>query len=69
MCVDGLLREESAGGHFRVEHQTEDGEAKRNDDDFAYVSAWQFNGVGADPTLHKENLDFEFVKPSTRSYK
>jgi len=69
MCVDGLLREESAGGHFRTEHQTDDGEAKRNDDEFAYVSAWQFNGVGADPTLHKEDLNFEFVKPSTRSYK
>jgi succinate dehydrogenase / fumarate reductase, flavoprotein subunit len=69
MCVDGLLREESAGGHFRTEHQTEEGEAKRNDDEFAYVSSWQFNGVGADPTLHKEDLNFEFVKPSTRSYK
>ncbi len=69
MCVDALNREESAGGHFRTEYQTPDGEAKRNDDDFAFVSAWEFKGVGADPVLHKENLVFETVKLSTRSYK
>ncbi|HEY0591635.1 MAG TPA: fumarate reductase/succinate dehydrogenase flavoprotein subunit [Thermoanaerobaculia bacterium] len=69
MCVDALDREESAGGHFRTEYQTEDGEAKRNDDDYAFVSAWEFKGVGADPVLHRENLVFETVKLSTRSYK
>jgi succinate dehydrogenase / fumarate reductase flavoprotein subunit len=69
MCVDALNREESAGGHFRTEFQTDDGEAKRNDDDYAFVSAWEFKGVGADPVLHKENLVFETVKLSTRSYK
>ncbi|HSN69327.1 MAG TPA: fumarate reductase/succinate dehydrogenase flavoprotein subunit [Thermoanaerobaculia bacterium] len=69
MCVDALDREESAGGHFRTEYQTEDGEAKRNDDEYAFVSAWEFKGVGADPVLHRENLVFETVKLSTRSYK
>jgi succinate dehydrogenase / fumarate reductase flavoprotein subunit len=66
---DALHREESCGGHFRLEHQTEEGEAKRNDDDFAYVAAWQFNGVDKKPTLHKEPLEFDHVKPSQRSYK
>ncbi|HLP18454.1 MAG TPA: fumarate reductase/succinate dehydrogenase flavoprotein subunit [Bacteroidota bacterium] len=66
---DALHREESCGGHFREEYQTEEGEAKRNDKDFAYVAAWEFKGVGAEPTLHKENLEFEYVKPSQRSYK
>jgi succinate dehydrogenase / fumarate reductase flavoprotein subunit len=69
MCHDALLREESCGGHFREEHQTEEGEAKRNDDDFAYVSAWEFTGVGSTPTLHKEPLTFEDVPLSQRSYK
>ncbi len=69
MCVDGLNREESAGGHFRTEYQTPEGEAQRNDDEYAFVSAWEFKGVGADPALHKENLVFENVKLSTRSYK
>ncbi|HEU5162863.1 MAG TPA: fumarate reductase/succinate dehydrogenase flavoprotein subunit [Thermoanaerobaculia bacterium] len=69
MCVDALSREESAGGHFRTEFQTPDGEAQRNDDDFAFVSAWEWKGVGADPALHKEKLVYENVKLSTRSYK
>ena len=66
MCIDALHRRESAGGHFRAESQTPDGEALRHDDEFSYVAAWEF---GAVPTLHKENLEFEYVHPSTRSYK
>jgi succinate dehydrogenase / fumarate reductase flavoprotein subunit len=69
MCRDALHREESCGGHFRVEHQTPEGEAKRNDEDFAYVAAWEFTGVGSAPTLHKEPLSFEYVPLSQRSYK
>ena len=69
MCIDALHREESAGGHFRVEYQTPDGEALRNDDRFAYVGAWEFRGDGADPALHKEPLVFETVKLAQRSYK
>ena len=68
MCRDALLREESAGGHFREEHQTPDGEARRNDAEFAYVAAWEHRG-GAEPALHKEHLAFEAVTPSQRSYK
>ncbi len=62
-------REESCGGHFREEYQTDDGEAKRNDEKFAYVAAWEFKGVGAAPAMHAEPLTFEYVKPSQRSYK
>ena len=69
MCLDALEREESCGGHFREEYQTEDGEAKRNDDEFAYVAAWEFQGVNERPTLHKEDLEFENVELATRSYK
>ncbi len=69
MCVDALHREESCGGHFRVEHQTADGEAQRNDDDFRYSAAWEFTGVGKEPKLHKEALEYEEVKLATRSYK
>ncbi|QDT66576.1 fumarate reductase/succinate dehydrogenase flavoprotein subunit [Calycomorphotria hydatis] len=69
MVTDALQREESCGGHFREEHQTEEGEAKRDDENFSYVAAWEFNGVGEEATLHKEHLNFEEVKPSTRSYK
>jgi succinate dehydrogenase / fumarate reductase flavoprotein subunit len=69
MCVDALHREESAGGHFRVEYQTAEGEAARNDDQFAYVAAWEFTGDGNDPTLHREPLVYETIKLSTRSYK
>jgi succinate dehydrogenase flavoprotein subunit len=68
MCLDALHREESCGGHFRVEHQTEDGEALRNDRDFAYVAAWEFTGVGEKPNLHKEALGFEAVQLAQRSY-
>jgi succinate dehydrogenase / fumarate reductase flavoprotein subunit len=69
MCIDALHREESAGGHFRVEYQTEDGEAKRNDDEFLYVGAWEYKGEGNEPVLHKEPLVYEEVKLATRSYK
>jgi succinate dehydrogenase / fumarate reductase flavoprotein subunit len=69
MCLDALQREESCGGHFRVEHQTEEGEAKRNDQDFTYAAAWEWKGEGQAPTLHKERLEFEYVKPTQRSYK
>jgi succinate dehydrogenase / fumarate reductase flavoprotein subunit len=69
MVGDALHRAESCGGHFREESQTEEGEAKRNDDEFCYSSAWEFNGVGEDATLHKEPLDFEYVKLTQRSYK
>jgi succinate dehydrogenase / fumarate reductase flavoprotein subunit len=81
MCLDAREREESCGGHFREEHQyTEEdpevksgylspGEAKRHDDQFCNVSAWEFKGVGETPTLHKEELKWETVKPSVRSYK
>src|SRR5262249_28259176 len=69
MCLDALKRNESCGGHFREEYQTEDGEALRDDEHYMYVAAWEWNGVGNDPTSHKEDLDYEFVHPSTRSYK
>ncbi len=69
MCIDALHREESAGGHFRVEYQTPDGEAKRNDDKFLYVAAWEFTGVDNEPRLHKEPLMYEEVKLAARSYK
>ncbi|RME57142.1 MAG: fumarate reductase/succinate dehydrogenase flavoprotein subunit [Deltaproteobacteria bacterium] len=69
MAHDALHRDESCGGHFRVEHQTEEGEAKRNDDAFSYVAAWEFQGEDQPPQLHKEPLEFEYVKPSQRSYK
>jgi succinate dehydrogenase / fumarate reductase flavoprotein subunit len=69
LCTDARHREESCGGHFRVEHQTEEGEALRDDDDFAYVAAWEFTGVGNEPELHKEPLEFEHVHLAQRSYK
>jgi len=69
MVRDALHREESCGGHFREEYQTPDGEALRNDADFAYAAAWEFTGVDAEPKLNKEQLIFEEVHPSTRSYK
>ncbi len=68
MCMDALNRKESCGGHFREEMQTEEGEALRNDEEFSYVSAWQFTGNDS-WTLHKEPLTFEVAKPSQRSYK
>jgi succinate dehydrogenase / fumarate reductase flavoprotein subunit len=69
MCIDALHREESCGGHFREEHQTDDGEARRDDENFAYVAAWEYTGEGKAPVLHKEPLAFENVHLSTRSYK
>ncbi len=69
MCVDALNRNESCGGHFRVEYQTPEGEALRNDDDYFYVSAWQHTGDGNRPELVKEPLHYETVKLATRSYK
>ncbi len=81
LCHDALDREESCGGHFRLEHQftetdpevqdgrTGPGEAKRHDENYQYVAAWEFKGVGETPTLHKEELVFQDVKPSIRSYK
>ncbi|MBN8573760.1 MAG: fumarate reductase/succinate dehydrogenase flavoprotein subunit [Candidatus Kapabacteria bacterium] len=69
MCHDALHRNESCGGHFREEYQTEDGEAKRNDDEFAYAGVWEYTGLGKKPNLHKESLAFENVKLATRSYK
>ncbi|MEK7403138.1 MAG: fumarate reductase/succinate dehydrogenase flavoprotein subunit, partial [Gemmatimonadota bacterium] len=69
MCRDALHREESCGGHFRVEHQTPDGEALRHDEHFAYVAAWEHTGDGKTPVMHKEPLHFENVALSQRNYK
>lgn len=69
MARDALNREESCGGHFREEMQTPEGETKRDDVNFAYVSAWEYKGSDQVPQMHKEDLNFEFVKPSTRNYK
>ncbi|HMB92807.1 MAG TPA: fumarate reductase/succinate dehydrogenase flavoprotein subunit [Rhodothermales bacterium] len=69
MARDALHREESSGGHFREEYQTPEGEALRDDENFAYVAAWENTGDASQPELHKEELDFEYVRPSTRSYK
>ncbi len=69
MCLDALHRNESCGGHFREEYQTEEGEAKRNDDDFAYVGAWEYKGLDEKPEMHKEMLVFENIHLATRSYK
>ncbi len=69
MVRDALHREESCGGHFRVEHQTPEGEAQRDDENFAYVGAWEYTGDLANPELHKEHLEFEEVHLTQRSYK
>jgi succinate dehydrogenase / fumarate reductase flavoprotein subunit len=69
LTLDALHRTESCGGHFREESQTPDGEARRDDEHFTYVGAWEFAGVGSPPTVHKEPLTFEYVKPTQRSYK
>ena len=69
MCIDALHREESCGGHFRTEFQTPDGEALRNDEQFTYDAAWEFDGEGEPPVLNKEPLVFENVALSQRSYK
>jgi succinate dehydrogenase / fumarate reductase flavoprotein subunit len=67
MCKDALNRQESCGGHFREESQTPEGEALRDDVNYSYVAAWEY--TGNDEFLHKEELHFEVVKPSQRSYK
>ena len=69
LCRDALTREESCGGHFRIEHQTEEGEAKRDDEDYRFVSVWEYKGDKKEPALHKEPLVYEEVKLATRSYK
>jgi succinate dehydrogenase / fumarate reductase flavoprotein subunit len=68
MCVDALSREESCGGHFREEHQTEDGEAMRHDDKYMYAACWENRG-NYQWELHKEELNYEVIKPSQRNYK
>ena len=67
LCYDALNRDESCGAHFRVEHQTEEGEAVRNDDDFSYVSVWEFQGDDKQPINHREELEFMEVQMTTRS--
>jgi len=69
LVKDALNREESCGGHFRTEHQTDDGEAMRDDENFCYAAAWEFKGAGVEPELHKEPLKFENVELAVRSYK
>jgi succinate dehydrogenase / fumarate reductase flavoprotein subunit len=69
LCLDALERNESCGGHFREEHQYPDGEAKRDDANYMHVAAWEYGGNGKPPTLHKEPLKYEEVKPTVRSYK
>ena len=69
MCIDALTREESCGCHAREEHIADDGEAQRHDDDFSYVAAWQYSGSISMPVLYKEELQFEFVRPTTRNYR
>ena len=69
LCLDALTREESCGCHFREEHQYPDGECKRDDERFAHVAAWEYQGAGKAPLRNVEPLNFEFVKPSVRSYK
>ena len=68
MCLDALDRNESCGGHFREEYQTPEGEAMRNDDGYMYVSAWEYKGENA-WELHKEQLNYEVIKPTQRNYK
>ena len=69
LTLDALHRSESCGGHFREESQTPDGEALRDDADYMYAAAWEFTGVGREPVLHKEPLEFHEVHPTQRSYK
>ena len=69
MCKDALERAESCGGHFREESQTEEGEALRNDKEFTFVSAWEYNEKPSESTLHKEELIFENIEVKQRSYK
>ena len=69
MCLDAFQRKESCGGHFREEFQTPEGEALRNDDQFCHVAAWEYQGSTKSPTMHKEELKFEYVPLTQRSYK
>ena len=69
MCIDALHRNESCGSHARTDHLTEEGEVQRDDEHYSYVAAWEYTGDTAAPGLHKEQLRFEFVHPSVRSYK
>ena len=69
MCVDGDKRNESCGGHFREEYQTPEGEALRDDDEYCYAAAWEYNGPGKPHTLHQEALAFDYVHLAQRSYK
>ncbi len=69
MCTDALQRNESCGGHFRSEYQTEDGEARRDDDNYCYVAAWEWTGQSGQQKVHKEPLEFEYVHLTQRSYK
>ena len=69
MCRDALDREESCGGHFRAEHQTDEGEALRDDENFAYVGAWEWTGDPPSPIRTREPLEYEVVHFQTRSYK
>ena len=69
LCRDALMRQESCGGHFRVESQTEEGEAQRDDENYAFAGVWEYKGDDVDPELHKEQLVYENVKFATRSYK
>ena len=69
LCRDALERNESCGGHFREEYQTEEGEAKRDDEKFAHAAVWEYNGVGKTPARHSEDLAFEGVELAVRSYK
>ena len=69
MMRDALEREESCGGHFREEYQTQEGEALRDDENYTFASTWEFKGIDKPPILHKEDLNFETVTPTQRSYK
>jgi len=69
MCLDALNRNESCGGHFREEYQTEEGEALRDDENYKYVAAWEWTGNPSNPTLNKEDLIYENIKVQARSYK
>jgi succinate dehydrogenase / fumarate reductase flavoprotein subunit len=69
LCLDALQRRESCGGHFREEFQTPDGEARRDDEHFSYVAAWEYQGPDKAPVMHQEPLVYEEVHRSTRSYK
>lgn len=69
MARDALNREESCGGHFRIEHQTPEGEAQRDDEHFMYVAAWEYKGENQLPELHKESLNYQYIKVATRNYK